>query len=67
MTGEVCIANIGPRGRRMRLRNGILMALAAAGWVAAALLLHLPRPALLLVFFPAWLAGLGIFQATEKT
>lgn len=67
MTGEACIANIGPRGRRRRLRHGVFMALAAAGWVAAVQLLELPRPALLLVFFPAWLAGLGIFQATEKT
>lgn len=67
MSGEVCIANIGPRERAKRLRLGLLMAAVAAGWIGACALLDLPRAARLLVFFPAWMAGLGIFQHMEKT
>jgi hypothetical protein len=67
MTGEVCFANIGPRGRARRLRFGMTMAAAAIGWLAACALLGLPRAARLLVFFPAWLAALGILQHREKT
>lgn len=61
------VANIGPRERRRRLRGG-LVALAAAA-IGAALLLGLgaPRGARVVLFLPLWAAGLGVFQAREKT
>lgn len=67
MTGEICIANIGPRGRARRLRFGVVMAAVTIGWLMACALLDLSRSARLLVFFPAWLAALGILQHREKT
>lgn len=67
MTGEICIANIGPRERSKRLRLGLVMAVAAVAWLGVSLVLDLPRAARLLVFLPAWMAGLGIFQHREKT
>jgi hypothetical protein len=67
MEGEVCIANIGARGRRRRMNFGIVSV--ASGLVVAALLmglgaLHLFR---LLVFLPIWAGAIGIFQATGRT
>lgn len=63
----VCIANIGPRQRRVRLRFGIVMAGVTVAALSAAYLLALPRTARLVAFLPAWMAALGIFQYLEKT
>lgn len=67
MEPTVCITNIGPRLRRQRLLFGLVMAAAAALFLLAVQFLALPRAVRLLVFFPAWMAGLGIFQFLEKT
>lgn len=67
MEPSVCIANIGPRQRRARLRFGLVMAVVTVAALAAALLLPVPRAARLLVFLPAWMAALGILQHREKT
>jgi hypothetical protein len=64
---EFCIANIGPGERRKRMMVGMVfgvVTLAAAGaavGLSASLLLRL------LVFLPAWMAGLGYFQARSQT
>lgn len=59
--------NIGPREQRKRRLLGIV---ALTVGVAAAFLLVVyaaPRWSRLLVFFPLWIAGLGLMQAREKT
>jgi hypothetical protein len=61
------IANIGPRGRRERLRLGIAVLLAALA-VAAVMVLWLPaRGPRAFLMLPLWVAGLGVFQARAKT
>jgi hypothetical protein len=59
--------NLGPREIRKRRLMGIV---ALTVGVAAAFLLVVlgaPRLTRLIVFFPIWIAGLGLFQAREKT
>ena len=65
--GEVCIANIGPLGRRRRMVFGVVAS--GLGWISAALLvgLHADRLWRLLLFLPFWIGGSGIFQATGHT
>ena len=60
-------ANIGPRERAKRRALG--MAALVAGVALAILLAALaaPRWTRLGVFFPFWMAGLGLLQAREKT
>lgn len=66
-TGEICVANIGPKGRRMRLTFGIVQA--GVGVVALLLMLALGAPLywrfILLAIF--WGAALGFFQWRDKT
>ncbi|HMG18712.1 MAG TPA: hypothetical protein VK573_08310 [Gemmatimonadales bacterium] len=59
--------NIGPRGRRRRLRLGT-MAFGAA-LVLGGVLFGLGAPAIwrLVLFPPIWVAALGFFQARDKT
>ena len=60
-------SNIGPRERRKRRLLGIV---ALTVGVAAAFLLLVydaPRPLRAVVFFPVWMAGLGLLQARERT
>ena len=61
------VRNIGPQGQRTRLIGG-LVAL-GLGVAAAAILFFtgLSRWWRLVLFFPFWQAGLGIFQALNKT
>lgn len=61
------VSNIGPRERRKRRLLGIVSLTVA---VAVAFLLvsfGAPRWSRLVVFFPLWMAGLGLLQAREKT
>lgn len=67
MTGEVCIANIGPLQRRRRLLFGVFMAVAAVVFLLASSTLEFPRGARLLVGVPVWMAALGFLQHREKT
>jgi len=61
------IANIGPRGQERRQRVGI-MALVAAALLAAVLFgIGAPPGWRLVLFPPLWIAGLGFFQARDKT
>ena len=67
MPSTVCLINIGPRQRRQRLVFGLVM-LAAA--VALGILLRIRQvPALMQItmIIPLFMAGLGYFQAKEKT
>jgi hypothetical protein len=59
--------NIGPREQRKRRLLGLV---ALTVGVAAAFLLvvfEAPRWSRAVVFFPVWMAGLGLLQAREKT
>lgn len=65
--GAAAPANIGERGRRRRMTNGVAF-LAAGGGVAALLIASgQPRAWRLVAFAPFWLGALGVFQAREKT
>jgi hypothetical protein len=61
------VANIGPRERRKRRVLGIvsLTVAVAAGFVLVSF--GAPRWSRLVLFFPLWMAGLGLLQAREKT
>jgi hypothetical protein len=65
--GEVCIANIGPKQRQMRLNFG-LASFAIAGLLLVALIAFgAPWWTRLLVFLPAMLGATGFWQYKEKT
>lgn len=61
------VRNIGPEGQRTRLKGGLIAL--AVGIAAAAVLLFtgVSRWWRLLLFIPFWQAGLGVFQALNKT
>jgi hypothetical protein len=61
------VANIGPRERRKRRLLGIVSLTVAVGFAFVLVSFGAPRWSRLVVFFPLWLAGLGLLQAREKT
>ncbi len=67
MNADVCYANIGPRGIRLRQIGGVIAGLVAIGLVIAMIALHQPRTYRILAFAPFWLSALGFLQAREKT
>jgi hypothetical protein len=60
-------ANIGPRERRKRRLLGIVSLTVAVGVAFVLVSFGAPRWSRLLVFFPLWMAGLGLLQARDKT
>ncbi|MDH5588620.1 MAG: hypothetical protein OEZ65_13915 [Gemmatimonadota bacterium] len=61
------VANIGPRGRRARLRGGLRVG-AAGALLVGALSIAGVDPLWRLTALPLfWLASLGVIQAREKT
>ena len=62
-----CVANIGPRGRRQRLRNGMIWLAIGTGAAGALALVGLPRWLRLGLFGPFALGAFGVFQAYEQT
>lgn len=61
------VANIGPRERRKRRLLGIVSLTIAVGVAFVLVAFGAPRWSRLAVFFPLWMAGLGLLQAREKT
>ena len=61
------IANIGPGGVRYRARWGGAMLLASLALAALFIAADWPRLIRLALLPPLYLAGLGLFQAKEKT
>jgi hypothetical protein len=59
--------NLGPRESRKRLVFGFAMLALGAGLIAALEVLHAGRLWRLVLFFPFWLAALGLIEAREKT
>jgi hypothetical protein len=62
-----CVANIGPLGRRRRLRSGFRSLVLGGGVGAALVLAGVPRRLRLGVFPLFVLGAIGIFQAYEQT
>ncbi len=60
-------ANIGPRERRKRRLLGVVALTVGVGIAFALIVLDAPRLSRIIIFFPVWLAGLGLLQAREKT
>lgn len=65
--GEVCIANIGPRQRRLRLIMGAGTLAVTAALGVTAIAVDAPRLLRLGLFVPAMVGAMGVFQAREKT
>ncbi|MFL6282178.1 MAG: hypothetical protein ACJ74Q_03315 [Pyrinomonadaceae bacterium] len=59
--------NIGPRERRKRRVMGIAALAAGAGLAFALVASGVPWWTRAFVFFPVWLAALGLLQAREQT
>ena len=67
LIGEVCIANISPRERQLRMRFGVrqfVITLVILGAMVALDVNPLWRLSLLFMF---WAAAVGYFQARNKT
>ena len=60
-------ANIGPREQRKRRLLGVVALTVGFGIAFALIVLDAPRLLRVVIFFPVWLAGLGLLQAREKT
>lgn len=65
--GQVCKANISPRGRRLRLRAGYVGATVSAALLGAGVALHWPWYVRALAAAPAALSAFGFFQARRNT
>jgi hypothetical protein len=66
-SSAACIANIGPQGRRQRHVFGIV-ALAVSVVIAIVCVVAGVRPLLRLpLILPLFVAGLGFFQARDRT
>lgn len=59
--------NIGPREQRKRRLLGLVALVVGAGTAFVLVVYGAPRWSRLVIFFPIWMAGLGLLQAREKT
>jgi hypothetical protein len=59
-------ANIGPRERRKRRLLGVVSLTVAVGVAFVLVSFGAPRWSRLVVFFPLWMAGLGLLQARAR-
>jgi hypothetical protein len=64
---EAAVANIGAREQRKRRLLGIVALTVGVAAAFVLVIFEAPRPLRLVVFFPVWLAGLGLLQARERT
>lgn len=67
MKPEIEAINIGERERRKRRVMGFVALASGVGLAFLMVVYDAPRWSRLVIFFPVWLAGLGLFQAREKT
>ena len=58
--------NIGPREQRKRRVLGIVALTVGVGTAFVLVIYDAPRWSRLVIFFPIWIAGLGLLQAREK-
>lgn len=59
--------NLGPKEIRKRRLMGIVALTVGVALAFLLVVFQAPRLMRLIVFFPIWIAGLGLFQAREKT
>ncbi|HMF57583.1 MAG TPA: hypothetical protein VK619_14670 [Pyrinomonadaceae bacterium] len=59
--------NIGPREQRKRSVMGFAALMAGVCLAFALVVMNAPRWSRVSLFFPIWIAALGLFQAREKT
>ena len=59
--------NIGPRERRKRRVMGFVALTVGVGLAFVLVILQAPRWSRAVIFFPIWIAGLGLLQSREKT
>lgn len=59
--------NIGPREQRKRRLMGVVALTVGVGIAFVLVVYGASRWSRLIIFFPIWLAGLGLLQAREKT
>ncbi|HEY0321916.1 MAG TPA: hypothetical protein VGC66_13220 [Pyrinomonadaceae bacterium] len=59
--------NLGPREIRKRRLMGIVALTVGVALAFGLVVFQMPRVLRVIVFFPIWIAGLGLFQAREKT
>jgi hypothetical protein len=64
---ENAAVNIGPREQLKRRVMGIIFLIVGAGLAFLMIAYAAPRLYRVAVFFPLWMAGLGLFQARGKT
>ena len=60
-------ANIGPRERSKRRVLGVVALTVGVALAFVLVVFDAPRLLRLVVFFPIWIAGLGLLQSREKT
>jgi hypothetical protein len=60
-------SNIGPREQRKRRMLGIVALTVGVAAAFVLVVMDAPRWSRAIVFFPVWIAGLGLMQAREKT
>ena len=65
MSSEVI--NLGPRERRKRRLMGIVALTVGVGLAFVLVVYGAPRLFRLVIFFPIWMAGLGLLQSRERT
>lgn len=61
------VGNIGPLEQRKRRLLGIVALVVGVGIGFLLVAYDAPRWSRLVIFFPVWIAGLGLLQAREKT
>jgi hypothetical protein len=59
--------NIGPRERRKRRVLGFVALTVGVSLAFVLVIMQAPRWSRAIVFFPVWIAGLGLIQSREKT
>lgn len=59
--------NIGPRERRKRRVLGMVALTVGVGLAFLLVIMQAPRWSRAVIFFPVWIAGLGLIQSREKT
>jgi hypothetical protein len=61
------VINIGPRERRKRRLMGCVALTVGVGLAFVLVIMQAPRWARAVIFFPIWIAGLGLIQSREQT
>lgn len=61
------VINIGPRERRKRRLMGVVALTVGVGLAFVLVIFQAPRWSRLIIFFPIWIAGLGLIQSREQT